>query len=227
MDANSIASAAKLIADPARANMLLAMFDVDGLPASELARRANVSPQTASSHLSKLCDGGLLEVKKHGRHRYYKLSSPDVAEALQGLMAVAPQADAQKKENGQLEPLHFARTCYDHLAGKLDVALVDALLQQRWIRTKGQTFEVTPKGKKGFQSFDIDVDELQKKRRRFAWQCLNWTERRYHMSGALGAALTESLLTKKWILKDKGSQTIHLSNKGRKGLLDVFDIRLQ
>lgn len=226
MNADSIASIASLIGDPSRAKMLISLFDVDALPASELARQANISPQATSAHLSKLCEGGLLKVEKHGRHRYYKLASPDVGEAVLALVTITPEKDEDTLASKQLEPINFARTCYDHLAGKLGVALTEALVKKAWVVKKEQMFEVTAKGQKEFQAFGIDTESLSKKRRKFAWQCLDWTERHYHLSGSLGAAITQSLLERKWLLQDKGSRVIHITNEGYKGLAKVFDIKL-
>ncbi len=226
MNANAISLAARLIGDPTRAQMLVALFDVDGLPASALARCANVSPQTASSHLSKLCEGGLLRVEKHGRHRYYRLASAEIAQAVEALMVLAPRADAPREDAWALEPLEFARTCYDHLAGKLGVAVTDACLRRGWLRGAGQEFILTTEGERGFRTFDIDTDALKRQRRSFARQCLDWTERRYHLAGALGAALTWSFFERKWLLQNEGSRVVYLTNEGRAGLSSSLGVRL-
>ena len=225
MNADAIASAAWLIGDPARAQILVALFDVDGLPASALARCANISPQTASAHLGKLCAGGLLEVEKHGRHRYYRLTGAEVAQAVEALMVLAPRADAPRENALTLEPLGFARTCYDHLAGKLGVAVTDACLGRDWLRAAGKDFELTPEGERGFRTFDIDTGALKMQRRGFARQCLDWTERRYHLAGALGAALTQSFFERRWLLQNEGSRVVHLTNEGRKGLSSSLAVR--
>ena len=124
------------------------------------------------------------------------------------------------------EPLGFARTCYDHLAGKLGVVVTDACLSRDWLRAVGKDFELTPEGERGFRTFDIDTDALKMQRREFARQCLDWTERRYHLAGALGAALTQSFFERKWLLQNEGSRVVHLTNKGRKGLSSSLDVRL-
>lgn len=165
MDANAISSAARLIGDSTRAQMLVALFDVGGLPASALARCANVSPQTASSHLGKLCEGGLLVVEKHGRHRYYRLAGAEIARVVEALMALAPRVDTPQEDAWALESLEFARTCYDHLAGKLGVAVMDACLRKGWLKETGQAFVLTTEGERGLRTLDIDADALKRQRR--------------------------------------------------------------
>ena len=130
------------------------------------------------------------------------------------------------KDTTPLEPLGFARTCYDHLAGKLGVAVTDTCLGRDWLRAAGKDFELTPEGERGFRTFDIDTDALKMQRRGFARQCLDWTERRYHLAGALGAALTQSFFERKWLLQNEGSRVVHLTNEGRKGLSSSLAVRL-
>lgn len=206
--------------------MLVALFDVDSLPASELARQANVSPQTASSHLRKLCEGGLLALEKHGRHRYYRLVGSEVAQAVEALMAITPRTPSQNECIAGLEPIRFARTCYDHLAGTLGVAVTDACIANGWLALETGNFGLTVDGERGFAAFGLDVDMLKRQRRSFARPCLDWTERRYHVAGALGAALTQSFFERKWLLQDQGSRVVHLTNEGRLGLAASLDVRI-
>ena len=219
-----LATVAKLIGEPSRGEMLNALFYVDALPASELARRAKITPQTASSHLNKLCEKGLITVEKHGRHRYYSLANADVAHLLETLLAIT--MPCQLEEGEELEPIRYARTCYDHVAGRLGVALADALQEKQWIKAEDKDFLVTPQGKEALMDFGVAVDDLQKKRRKFARQCLDWTERRYHISGSLGSGITDQLFERKWLLRAKDSRVVHVSNKGIKGFEDVFGIKL-
>ena len=174
--------------------------------------------------LNKLCEGGLLRVEQHGRHRYYHLANAEVAHVLETLLSLANHELIENEET--LEPMYYARTCYDHIAGHLGVALVDALQAKKWIAPQAKDFVTTPKGETAFLDFGIDLNSLRKKRRLFARQCLDWTERKYHMSGALGAALTENLLMRKWLLKPEGGRVVHVSNAGVKGFRDVFGIKL-
>jgi len=219
-----LASVAKLIGEPSRGEMLNALFYVEALPASELARRAGVTPQTASSHLNKLCESGLLSVEKHGRHRYYSLANADVAHLLESLLALTYPCQLEAGE--ELEPIRYARTCYDHVAGRLGVALAVALQEKEWIEVADKDFLVTEKGEKAFIDFGVPLEVLRKKRRHFARRCLDWTERRYHISGSLGLGLTEQLFERKWLLKAKDSRVVHVSNQGIKGFQDVFGIKL-
>lgn len=223
MNANlDIAKTAQLIGDKTRVNILLALFNVDALPASDLARRANISPQTASSHLSKLLEGNLINLEKHGRHRYYHLASPEVAQVLESLMTISkPKRDAEP-----LEPLEHGRRCYDHLAGRLGVSVTDAFLSKHWLEPLGKNYDLTSKGKNAFTDIGISLESLQKQRRQFARQCLDWTERRHHLAGSLGAAVMDYLLEHKWILSNTDTRVIHVTPKGQKGLKNWLDISL-
>ncbi len=205
--------------------MLLSLMGGRVRPASELARLAHVSPQTASSHLAKLQRGGLLAVERHGRYRYYRLAGPDVAnvvESLQNLTTVPP--DDQKGSSD--EPLLFARTCYDHLAGKVAVALADALLVGGLLELGTGRYYVTSTGERAFTELDVDLCALNQQRRPLARPCLDWTERRYHVAGALGAALSARLLQRKWLVRLEGTRAVHLTPGGLAGLKEVFGVRL-
>ena len=220
-----IASTAALMGDPARARMLLSLMGGRVRPASELARLAHVSPQTASSHLAKLQRGGLLAVERHGRYRYYCLAGPHVAnviESLQNLTAVP----SDERSSSPDEPLLFARTCYDHLAGKVAVALADALLMGDLLELGADRYHVTSAGERAFTELDVDLCALDQQRRRLAKPCLDWTERRYHVAGALGAALTAQLLQRKWLVRLEGTRAVHLTPGGLAGLKEVFGVRL-
>lgn len=220
-----IASTAALMGDPARARMLLSLMGGRVRPASELARLARVSPQTASSHLAKLQRGGLLAVERHGRYRYYRLAGPDVAnvvESLQNLTAVP----SDERSSSSDKPLLFARTCYDHLAGKVAVALADALLVGGLLELAADRYHVTSAGERAFTELDVDPRALNQQRRPLAKPCLDWTERRYHVAGALGAALTAQLLQRKWLVRLEGTRAVHLTPVGLVGLKEAFGVRL-
>ena len=218
------AVAAKLIGEPTRAQMLVALLGGRAMTATELAHGANVSPQTASSHLSQMLEGNLLALEKQGRHRYYRLANPDVATAIEALMSLTPeQAESQTQA---LEPIHLARSCYDHVAGRVGVALADAFQEKDWLRTNDKNFDITKKGDRGFEDFGIDLDLLKKQRRHLARQCLDWTERRHHVAGALGAALMSNMLERKWLRKDKEERVLHVTRVGLEGLEKLFDVRL-
>jgi DNA-binding transcriptional ArsR family regulator len=197
-DGPAIAPIAALIGDPARANMLSALMDGRALTVSELAQAAGVTLQTASGHLSKLEAAGLLTAERQGRHRYLRLSGPDVAQALEELMAVAQRTGAVRVRAGPRDAaLRVARVCYDHLAGETAVALIHSLTRQDLI-TDEATPAVTAAGRKFFAGLGIDTDALARGRRPICRRCLDWSERRSHLGGALGAELLDWILAQRW-----------------------------
>lgn len=194
----SIAGVAALLGDPARANMLTALMDGRALTVSELARAAGVALPTASGHLSKLDGAGLVTAEKQGRHRYYRLSDPDVAVVLEGLMGLAQRTGAVRVRTGPKDDaLRAARVCYDHLAGERGVALMLGLTGRAWL-TEGADPAVTPAGRDAFAGLGIDIDGLAAGRRPVCRTCLDWSERRSHLGGALGAAILETVLGRGW-----------------------------
>jgi DNA-binding transcriptional ArsR family regulator len=217
-----LSSVAALMGEPARAAMLCALMDGLALPAGELAEVAGVSPQTASTHLQKLLEGKLLTVESHGRHRYYRLSSSEVAAALEALMVIAPQA---KKRHSSDEHLCFARTCYDHLAGWLGVAFTNALKENNHLEQDGLQYNLTPTGWKKFEDFGLDLETLVLQRH-FAKACLDWTERKHHLGGALGRAVTSKMLELHWLARLPETRALRLTQTGRVGLPKTFGIRL-
>ncbi len=222
-----IAEAAALMGDPARANMLSAMMDGRARTASELAYVAGVSPPTASGHLAKLTEGKMVAVEKQGRHRYYRLAGKDVANALEALMVVASSGARRHRPTGPRdEQMRLARTCYDHLAGRLGVALTEALIDKGYLTSDDEAFHLTPSGEEGLAQFGLDIDALKKSRRAFASRCLDWSERTPHMGGALGAALLAQLESRKWIARKKDSRTVEVTRAGQKGLNQKFGISL-
>ncbi len=209
-----VAKTAQLIGDKTRVTILLALFDVDALPASDLARRANISPQTASSHLNKLLEGNLISLEKQGRHRYYSLANPEVAQVLESLMTISKP----KERFETLEPIAQGRKCYDHLAGRLGVSVTDAFLAKAWLESSGKNYALTASGRAAFAELGISLASLQKQRRQFARQCLDWTERRHHLAGALGAAVMSFMLEERWLLSHEDSRVIHVTASGQQGL---------
>ncbi|MCL6452163.1 MAG: helix-turn-helix domain-containing protein [Alicyclobacillus sp.] len=195
--------------------MLMNLLGGRALPASELARAARVTPQTASSHLAKMVEGGLLVHEAYGRHRYYRLASEEVGQALEALNAIAlPKPVRSLRESDQSKALHFARTCYDHLAGEVGVALTDRMLELGLIRAEGRDYVVTTDGAKWFPDFGIDLDGIRRGRRHFARECLDWSERRHHLAGALGAALTNRLFDLGWIERVPGGRAVRVTRTG-------------
>jgi DNA-binding transcriptional ArsR family regulator len=219
-----VAAVARLVGEKARAQMLLALLDGSPLTATELANMTEVSPQTVSSHLSQLVQGKLLSVESKGRHRYYRLAGVEVARVLESLMTFS-SVNFKTYKRVDLDALQFARVCYDHLAGKLGIALTESLLRQGWLKSADNYYEVTPRGRTGFEKFGLDVAEMSE-HKLVAPECLDWTEKRHHLAGALGTALTNIFLERKWLIKDKHSRIVHLTNEGQKGFAKVFGVRL-
>jgi DNA-binding transcriptional ArsR family regulator len=215
-----VAGVAGLVADPARATMLDALLADRALSAGELARCAGVAAPTASAHLRRLLDGGLVEVETQGRHRYYRLASPAVAEALEMLSLIArPRPVRSLRQSQRAEALRFARTCYDHLAGVVGVAVADSLLRRGALQPDGgRDYEVTARGEDLLGGLGVDVAGLRRQRRTFARRCLDWTERTPHVSGALGAALLARLLELGWLSRGRVPRGLVLTDAGRDGL---------
>jgi DNA-binding transcriptional ArsR family regulator len=221
-----IAMVAALVGDPARSNMLTALMTGRALTASELAYQAGVTPQTASSHLSKLEAGGLIEPEKQGRHRYYRLTGPDVAGVLEGLAGLAARAGHMRVRTGPKDPaLRRARICYDHLAGDLGVQMLDSLKKQRLVRQSKQAIELTTEGKRFMaKSLQISAEALAHPRRPVCKACLDWSERRHHLAGTLGAAMMTRFAEMKWAARDPapGSRVVNFTRNGEKHFAELF-----
>jgi len=218
-----LASTAALIADPARAAMLTALLDGGSLPAGELARIAGVSAQSASMHLGQLVEGGFLVARQSGRHRYYRMSNPEVAHAVESLGAISTVE--RYKPSGADQALCYARTCYDHLAGDLAIRLRAALERNGLLVSRGERdYELTHRGEQFLAAWRIDLNALRRSRRIFARRCLDWTERQDHLAGALGAAICDKFLELHWITRDKQSRAVHLSLTGRQQLAKLLQL---
>jgi DNA-binding transcriptional ArsR family regulator len=221
-----IAMVASLVGDPARANMLTAMMSGRALTASELSQEAGITPQTASSHLSKLEAGGLIEQEKQGRHRYYRLADPDVAGVLEGLAGLAARAGHMRVRTGPKDPaLRRARVCYDHLAGDLGVQMLDSMRRQKLIRQHKQDIELTAEGERFLgRALQIDPLTLAHPRRPVCKACLDWSERRHHLAGTLGAALMRRFTELKWAARDStpGSRVVQFTRQGEKRFEALF-----
>jgi DNA-binding transcriptional ArsR family regulator len=222
-----IAEAAALIGDPARASMLASMMDGRAYTASELAHVAGVAAPTASGHLAKLLQSGLLSMERQGRHRYYRLAGPRVAAALESLMALAVSAAPRHRPTGPRDSaMRRARTCYDHLAGELGVALTWRLVELGYLQPEEGRFRLTAEGETALARLGVDVAALGRQRRPLARACLDWSERRPHLAGALGAAMLDSMVARGWIERTAGSRTVRLTPAGRRGLAQSFGLAL-
>jgi len=221
----NIAAIAAMVGDPARANMLTALLNGEALTASELALEAGVTKQTASSHLSKLDLAGLVAVEAQGRHRYYRLADADVAGLLETLMGVAARAKALRTRTGPKEPaLRHARLCYDHLAGDLGVALFDAFIKNKWMLPGPEkTFALTRLGRVKVSTFVGDeLIELEAGARPLCRACLDWSVRRHHLAGALGAALLDQIIDRGWAEQRGTSRILDFTRTGEAALQRTF-----
>ena len=210
-----LAAIAALIGDPSRAAMLSALLGGYALPAGELARHARISPQTASAHLARLVAAGMLSVTPSGRRRYYSLNGKDVALALESLALIAPARRARTlAQSLEAEALCRARTCYDHLAGALGVALAQGLIDQGVIEWHQDTFAVTASGAEWLAQRGVDCADLFRSRRLFAPVCIDWSERKPHIAGALGAALARYMFQSKFIMRSDKTRAIRITETG-------------
>jgi DNA-binding transcriptional ArsR family regulator len=209
------ARVAALIGEPARATMLLSLLDGWALPAGELAFSANVAPQTASGHLAKLVEGGLLSVENQGRHRYYRLAGPEVGTALEALGELAPAPRVRDREPEEVKVLRYARTCYNHLAGRLAVDIYSAM-QRRGLLTPaaGKHCELTEPGRKWLEEIAEERPMRLARREGAARLCLDWTERQHHLGGPLGCAILNCLCQRKWVVRMRG-RAVRLTLNGR------------
>jgi len=220
---------AAAIGEPARTRMLLSLMDGRSRTSTELAMLADVTPSTASVHLGRLKDEKLVRVSAQGRHKYYSLEGRSVARVLEELSVLAGGSSKGFEPNTP-ESLRRARTCYDHIAGALAVAIHDHLHQEGWLFSNPQigpnTYEMTGEGTKKLASIGIDVDEARALRRRFAYGCLDWSERRPHIAGALGAVLLKHSLEKKWVVRDLNSRALSITKFGEREIHQRLGLKL-
>jgi DNA-binding transcriptional ArsR family regulator len=215
-DGPSIAPIAALAGDPARANMLSALLGGKALTAGELAREAGVTAQTASSHLAKLEEGGMVLGQRQGRHRYFQLAGHDVAHMLETMMGIAERAGHVRTRTGPKAPeLRRARVCYDHLAGEMAVAMFDAMARARLI-ADGETLRLTRRGADFARDFGIDLDTLADERRPLCKTCLDWSQRRPHLAGSLGAAMLARFYALRWARRERAGRAVIFSPHGER-----------
>ncbi len=223
-----IAAVAALIGDRTRARMLLELAGRPSLRASELAVAAGVSRATTSFHLSKLLSGGLLESQTRERHRYYRLAGPHIGQAIEALQRIAPRQEIRSLRSARnAQAMTYARFCYDHLAGRLAIEILDAMSTGGLITFAGDHFELTDHGTARLADLGIDVAALAMKRRSFARSCLDWSERRPHLAGALGAALAERFIDLGWIERAPTGRAVALTPTGRAGFAEVLQLAVE
>ena len=218
-----------LVGDPARANMLEALMDRRALTAKELASRAGISPQTASGHLSKMVIAGLITMEQHGRHHYHSLASAEIARMLEGMQQVASTQNIKYtgrtiRTGPRDAAMRVARGCYDHMAGHLAVGITDAMLGRGQIEFEGDGGSVTDTGKAFLEKFGIDIVATAQTRRVFCRPCLDWSERRYHLAGAVGAALLHQTLELKWVRRQDDTRALTITRAGQEGFRKTFGI---
>src|SRR3954468_24847680 len=221
-DGPSIARIANLLADPGRATMLWVLIDGTLRPAGELGFAANISAQSASAHLAKLVEGGLLELQAQGRHRYFRIANAEVADAVESLgslgESLAPRAPRPLALPKATPPQFVrARTCYDHLAGDTAVQICAAMLEARWLLVEGLDFRLTALGEERLAALGVDIETARHSRRTFARACVDLTQRRPHVGGALGAALLEMYLARGWIQRMRRSRAVGITPMGAEG----------
>ena len=206
---------ASLVGDPARSNMLTALMSGRALTATELAQEAGITPQTASSHLAKLEAGHLVVPEKQGRHRYFRLSGADVAAVLEGLMGLAARAGHLRVRTGPADPgLRRARVCYDHLAGDFGVQMLDAMTEKKLLRAHKGSMTLTSQGERFVADFANALSTLGGSRRPLCKTCLDWSVRRSHLAGSLGAAMLSRFYQLNWAKREKGNRIVSFSPKG-------------
>lgn len=227
LDEIAVARIAGAIGEPARARMLFCLLDGHARTSTELAIVADVSTSTASAHLNRLKIERLVKVVTQGKHRFYSLDGPNVARVLEGLSLLADQPRRKFVSNTPTR-LRAARVCYDHIAGTLGVRLHDRLKELKWISSAangaGDAYELTAAGEKALAALNVNVEEMRSSRRRFAYACLDWSERRPHIGGALGSVLLDTAVKRRWVTKDLDSRAIRLTNVGRRELLTRFGL---
>jgi DNA-binding transcriptional ArsR family regulator len=220
-----IAEVAALVGDPARATMVSALVDGRALTASELAAAAGITPQTASTHLAKLTEAGVLAVMRSGRHRYFRLASPTVAGMIDGIVAVAlEQRPRYRPLSPRARALEAARICYDHLAGRLSVDLTDALVAREYLVLDDDVAEVTTAGTRFLTGFGIALPRRRSTRRHVCRLCLDWTERRPHIAGAVGVAIAKRCFDLGWIERMTRGHAVTVTPAGRRGFQTTFGI---
>lgn len=221
----NITALTALLAEKSRATILAALMDGKFHTASELAYMATIKPQTASFHLAKLVENNLVISEKNGRFRYFRLANEEVANTLEIFMSISPPPEVRSlKQSSQLKRLENARTCYDHLAGRLSVTLTNIMQEEGYTEKSNKRFIITTKGEHFFKELGIDLIALSRKRRSFCHACLDWSERTHHLGGALGNGLFERYIELGWLESRENSREIVITNKGISGFRDFFGL---
>lgn len=220
-----LASLGKIMSSQSRVRILTALMGGKALPASELAFRAGISNQTASEHLATLQSAELIKSRKCGRHRYYEINGTETARALETVVVAFPRINMETNPSVP-DTLRSARFCYDHLAGRLGVSITNALIEMQAIATDDINYIVNNPNHRIFSEFGIDIPALKKRKRHFARQCIDWSERCPHLAGSLGAEFSEKLLNLGWIVRSRDDRSATITTKGKEGILRAFGVSL-
>lgn len=221
-----IAAVASTIGDPVRALILMTLLDGTERPASELALRAGTSPSACTAHLKRLIAAGLIVGRRAGRHHFFRLASPDIGRALETLAAIAPaRRIATLRQSTSMDRMRIARSCYDHLAGRLGVAVTEALTESGALQATSDGFSLGPR-REVFERLGVDLDWAHAQRRAFARACLDWTERRPHIAGSIGAAIRDRFLSQRWVTRSRADRSLTITERGEESLERLLGIRL-
>ncbi|PPQ47109.1 transcriptional regulator [Paenibacillus peoriae] len=224
---SNVAMIASLVSEPSRAAILTALLDGRFHTASELAHMVGIKPQTASFHLAKMTEAQVVTVEKQGRHRYYGIQDPEVARVMESFLSIAPSVPIHSfKHASENEALRLARTCYDHVAGQLGVQLMSSFIQKGILSEDQDGLHITEQGETFFTDFQIDLKKTRQKRRSFSHKCLDWSERRHHLAGALGSALLDRLFELNWIERLPTTRAIRVTADGKRGFKEIFSIEV-
>ncbi|MDY8048031.1 winged helix-turn-helix domain-containing protein [Paenibacillus polymyxa] len=224
---SNVAMIASLVSEPSRAAILTALLDGRFHTASELAHMAGIKPQTASFHLAKMTEAQVVTVEKQGRHRYYGIQDPEVARVMESFLSIAPPVPIHSfKHASENEALRLARTCYDHVAGQLGVHLMNFFIQKGILFEDQDGLHITEPGEAFFTDFQIDLKKTRQKRRSFSHKCLDWSERRHHLAGALGSAVLDRLFELNWIERLPTTRAIRITADGKRGFKEIFSIEV-
>lgn len=224
---NQFKQIATLIGDPTRASIMWTLLAGKAFTATELAITVSTSPQNISMHLTKLVQANLLVVESQGRHKYYRFARKEIAYAIEAMVSLVPPSINTKNTKTEKDSaIKHCRTCYDHLAGKVGVALTDSLLQQQLLIDTSGHFEISPEGEKWLTAFGIPLTDLKKQKRSFLRPCLDWSERKPHIAGSLATALLNKMLLEDWLRKTKDSRALIVTTKGKKELKSRLGITI-
>lgn len=223
---NDFSEIAALFGDKARAKMLWNLLDGRAYTTTELANCGEISLQSASNHLSKLLQKNILSVEKQGRHRYYKISSPEVAQVIESMAGLLTLQNPQKIKVSTPPQLRYVRTCYKHMAGEVGVKIANALVSNNILNATEKEYIVTEFGEKWFLDLGIDIESLQKTKRSFARKCLDWSERRHHLAGTLGDELLKIMINKDWVRKHKNTRELMVTATGKLKMQQLLNINI-